>query len=162
MRIKRYAFFLVELVLAVLVLWLCFGQSYQAYPDNQVITTQQKSGEDLRAEATLAIARMYDLSRDQAILMLAIYDHELAPREQMITYGYFGMRRSDHPIIQRCKRDETLFLVCASLCAQTIKNRCPVVTPKSVHALGNIYATNPQWSKCVWAEMKKYKDTILY
>ena len=75
----------------------------------------------------------------------------------MKTYGYFGIRKEDHKIVSNCKTDETLFFVCGSLCAQTIKKNCKEVNRESVNLLGKTYAEDPGWSRKVWIIKRKYK-----
>jgi hypothetical protein len=127
--------------------------------------------EDLQIENALAISRLYGLSREQAIILCGIYDHEKTPRKFMATFGYFGIRKSDHPVIEHCKSDNMLFLICAGLCAETIKLRCPDDSQKSVLRLGLGYgkgktrylgyATDPNWAYKVLRKAKKY-EKILY
>lgn len=135
-------------LLFILIASRGYAQTKTDIDDEQVITA-------------LSIARLYNLSREQAILMLAILDHEKTPKRLMKTFGYYGIRKSMCPIIKYCKSDEMLFLVCSGLCAETIKVRCPKVDKEGVHKLGKRYAFDTQWSAKVWKKMKKYKN-ILY
>jgi hypothetical protein len=117
--------------------------------------------EDKRIQLSLDIAREYNLTRDQAILMLGIYQHELTPKKQMKTFGYFGIRKSMCPIIQYCKSDEMLFIVCAGLCAETIKKHCPNIKRETLNKFGKIYAIDPWWVSKVKRKMRKFEN-ILY
>jgi hypothetical protein len=126
---------------------------------------------DDRLNLTLSIAHWYRLTRGQAILMCGIYDWELAPKDQMITYGYFGIRRSDHPIIAYCDSDEMLFIVCAGICARTIKRFCPDTQTISVRRFNHGYrkgkyqypgyAEDTEWWLGVIQKMKEHEN-ILY
>lgn len=129
------------------------------------------TADDRRVSMSLATARFYGLTRDQAVLMLGIYRHELAEPEDMVTFTYFGIRRSDVPITGACRTDEMLFAVCAGVCAQTIRRRCPRVSAESIRRLNHGYgkgrrryagyAEDPDWWKGVMRRMKEFGN-ILY
>lgn len=124
--------------------------------------------EDLRVDLTLAIARWHGLSRNQAILMLTIYDHELAPREQMKTCSYFGIRRSMRPELAYCETVEDEYETAARICAGTIKRYCPNVRSDTLrnfnHGFGKGrnhypgYAEDPWWWIKVKRKMKRWQN----
>ena len=155
MRIKftdtLWFYFLLGL-LATAIIWFTVLVPWPANADDE---------QDLRIPLTLAIAHEYGLTRDQAILLLAIGKHELTPREQMKTYGYFGIRKSDKPILYKCKTDKTLFILSAILCAETILKHCPMVTDAAIRKFGKRYAEDPGWAVDVINEEKAFSN-ILY
>jgi hypothetical protein len=142
MRRQWHNFFMVgEIILVLLVLWLVFGKACQS-DDEQ----------DLRIPLTLAIAHEYGLTRDQAILLLAIEKHEA---------GGPGKEFGIEAIPCEWKDGRKSFLInCARAC-ETIKNRCPDPTLKSIIRLGRRWAKDKMWYLYVWRNMQKFKN-ILY
>lgn len=148
----------------LVVLLMLIATGVQAKTEYEVML----SPEGLRIETTLSIARWYELNRDQAILLLAIYDHELAPREQMKTCSYFGIRRATHPGLSYCKSDKQEFQLSAGICAMLIKRHCPDLSEKSLKqfnhgyttAKGSYkgYATDEVWWVKVRHRSTKYKN----
>lgn len=135
------------------------------------IRETNRSEDDRRVLMSIATARFYGLTRGQAVLMLGIYRHELAMPEDMVTFAYFGIRRSDVPITGACRTDEMLFAVCAGVCAQTIRKRCRTVNVDSIKRLNHGYgsgprryggyAEDPDWWRGVIRRMKEFEN-ILY
>lgn len=163
---KRKASVLGWLIIGLMgVIILAFASCVEA---GQVSEISECSPETKRIEVTLDVARWFELTKDQAILLLAIHDHELAPRTQMKQCSYFGIRRSIHPILSYCKTDQMEYLVAASICANLIKRHCQDTSPESLKRFNHGYvgkrrtykgyAQDRLWHIKVAYRMSKYKD----
>jgi hypothetical protein len=121
-----------------------------------------KTREDVRVELTLGMARWYGLSRDQAILLLAIHDHEDGAKAKK-EFGIENKEKVADPLQRYC------FYGCYS--ARAVRRWCPDVRPETIrrfnHGFGKGknrypgYAEDPEWWKYVIRKMKKYQN-ILY
>lgn len=121
-----------------------------------------KTREDVRLELTLDIARWYGLSREQAILLLAIYDHEDGAKAKK-EFGIEGKEPVKDPLQRYC------FYACYS--ARAIKRWCPDTRTETIkrfnHGFGKGrnrypgYAEDRSWWIYVKRRMKDYQ-TILY
>lgn len=119
--------------------------------------------EDRLRMVALDIARCYSLSRGQAILLLAIHDHEDGKKAEK----EFGIDHQKEKIPDRIER------YCRYACksALSIKRFCPDVDRRSINRFGRGfgngkrryqgYAEDPQWGSKVYKAMKKYRE-ILY
>jgi hypothetical protein len=113
-----------------------------------------------RIDMTLAVARLYRLTREQAILLLAIYDHEDgAPAKK--EFGIEGKPPVTDPIHRLCRN--------ACFAALTIKRRCPNTKPETIMRFNHGYSTrgkkrypgyseDPNWWVKVMQHMEKYKN----
>jgi hypothetical protein len=111
-----------------------------------------RTQDDLRRDVALSIARWEGLSRNQAILLLAIEKHEA---------GKHGKEFGIESI--KCEFDDgkkSYVVNCIRAC-ETIKIRCPTVNRKSVKKLGKRWATDISWAFYVWRNMEEFED-ILY
>ena len=112
---------------------------------------------------SLDIARCYSLTRGQAILLLAIHDHENGEEAGK----EFGIEHQKEKITDPVER------YCRYACksARAIKRHCPKTDYESIHKFGRGYvngkcryqgyAEDLLWPKKVFKMMKKYSD-ILY
>lgn len=118
--------------------------------------------DDLKVEAALSIARLYGLTRDQAVVMLAIRDHEAGyPAKK--EFGIEGWPPVNDERRRFCRN--------ACLCARLIKQHCPDSRPETIKKFGQGYndgikiypgyAIHKAWYKYVIRKMKKYEN-ILY
>jgi len=118
---------------------------------------------DRLRSTSLDIARCYSLTKSQAILLLAIHDHENGEEAGK----EFGIEHQKEKICDPIER------YCRYACksALAIKRYCPETDYESIHRFGRGYghgknrypgyAEDPLWPKKVFKMMKKYSD-ILY
>lgn len=150
---RKAACTVLALVLAALFVAPAAGTSEEPQP-----TT-----DDLKVEAALSIARLYGLDRSQAILLLAIHDHE-AGEPACKEFGIENQpEKIKDPVERYCR------YACKS--ARAIKLWCPDVRPATVrrfnHGFGKGkrrypgYAEDPDWWRCVVRRMRDYQK-ILY
>jgi hypothetical protein len=121
----------------------------------------KRTREDDRIFLTTAIAHWYGLSRQQAILLLAIRDHE-AGEPACKEFGIEGKEKVRDPLQRYC------FYACYS--ARVIKLYCPNTKKETLklfnHGFGKGknkylgYAEDIYWYKGVMRKMKKYEDVF--
>ncbi len=104
----------------------------------------------------LAVARLYGLNRDQAILLLAIRDHEDGrPGKEL------GV---ENPVAKQWQDGRRSLLVQASFAAETIKRRCPDTRPETIRRFNHGYPGYLGWAEdrtwWIWVRryMKRYRQ----
>lgn len=143
---------------AIAVIMAAIFTTQTAYSENAM---QTKSSE-LKIEAALAVAKLYGLSRGQAILLLAIHDHEAGEP----ACKEFGIENQPEKIKDPVER----YMRYACKSARAIKLWCPDARPVTVrrfnHGFGKEndrypgYAQDPEWWRCVVRRMRDYKKII--
>lgn len=118
--------------------------------------------DDLKLETALSIARLYGLTRDQAIIMLAIRSHEA---------GYPAKKEFGIEGWPEIKDERRRFCRNACLCAKLIKRHCQDTRPETLRKFGqgykddnrqySGYAEDREWWRKVLRHKKKYLN-ILY
>jgi hypothetical protein len=107
-----------------------------------------------KTQLSIYIAKMYGLSRDQTVLLLAIREHE---------NGGPGLEFGIESIPCEWKEGRKSFLInCARAC-ETIRNRTPPkINHLSILKLGKLWAVDKSWHVYVYRNFKKYQKNILY
>lgn len=118
--------------------------------------------DDHKVDAALSIARLYGLSRDQAMLMLAIRDHESGYAAEK-EFGIEGQPRMRDERMRFCRN--------ACICARLIKRYCPDAKRSTVRRFNHGYdddggkylgyAEDAEWWLKVLRHKRKYEN-ILY
>lgn len=149
---KKAACTVLALLLAALFMAPAAGTSEEPRP-----TTK-----DLKVEAALSVARLEGLNRSQAILLLAIHDHEAGEP----ACKEFGIE--NQPVIIKDPVERYFRWACKS--ARAVKLWCPDARPATVkrfnHGFGKGkrrypgYADDPDWWKGVLDHMRDYQDII--
>ena len=129
-------------MLATAIIWFTVLVPWPANADDE---------QDLRIPLTLAIAHEYGLTRDQAILLLAIEAHEA---------GGPGKEFGIEAIPCEWKDGRKSFLINAARACETIKARCPDPTLKAVIRLGRRWAKDELWYLYVWRNMRRFKNIL--
>jgi len=135
----RTALIINFLVCALALAVICWGQE------------PETSEADLRRDVALSIARWHSLTRQQAILLLAIEEHEK---------GGPGKEFGIESIPCEFKDGRKSYVVNCIRACEMIKRRCPVPDKEGVWKLGERWAEHRAWWKYVWRNMRKYKNII--
>jgi len=150
---RKASFAVLALLLAPLLGASAAGTSEEPRP-----TTKE-----LKVEAALSVARLEGLTREQAILLLAIHDHE----DGEAACKEFGIE--NQPVIVKDPVERYFRWACKS--ARAVKLWCPDARPATVrrfnHGFGKGrrrypgYAEDPDWWRGVLEHMRSYRK-ILY
>lgn len=118
----------------------------------------RREREEVRIQLTLSVAKWYGLTRDQAVLLLAIHDHEDGAKAKK-EFGIEGKERVSDPLQRYC------FYACYS--ALAIKRWCPDAKPATLrrfnHGFGRGkcrypgYAEDRTWWIQVRRRMRDYQ-----
>ena len=138
--------------LGIVTTLLCL--SLTAHCEDEDSKDWQTENESLHIPCTLEIAHLYNLSRDQTALLLAIEEHEAGgPGKE---FGVENIPCEWH------EGHKSFLINCARAC-ETIENCTPEkINHLTILKLGRRWAVDKSWHVYVYKNFKKYQKNILY
>lgn len=146
---------LILLVFLCTALAILGGQRFVAGGKNtfngQYVSRDVETYHDRQVITALQVARFYGLSREQAIVLVAIRDHENGGpgKEFGIEIPSCRFRDGRHSFVDNC-----------ATCCEIILARCPDGKARTLRKLNKSYAADPNWWRGVRKAMARYRNII--